>query len=1005
MSPLIDDSVGDDSLGALVSDYLEAARTGLYPDRNAVREAHPELARDLERFFAAHDAVERLARPLREVAQAARITGLGNTYDAPGSGLLARPIEFGDYVLLEVLGSGGMGIVYRARHRELKRDVALKQIITGPLASAADVQRFRNEAEAAAPLEHANIVPVHEVGEQDGRHYLTMRLMEGGSLATHLKDYQSDPRGAARLVATVSHAVHHAHQRGTLHRDLKPSNILLDGADMPHVTDFGLARRIGEDSTLTGSDVILGTPSYMAPEQAAGRAKEVTTATDVYGLGSILYALLTGRPPFRGDSVLETLEQVRSSDPESPRRLNLRVDRDLETVVLKAMAKVPAARYATALEVAKDLERWLSGKPIEAQPVGPVVKTWRWAKRNRGVASLLAALVVVLTFGAVWILRERSEALNQSAIALLERDKTLENQRIARQVIGEFVTEIATMGLANEPRQEKLLREKLTKAAQYFEALTRQDTAEPATREDAGHAYLRLGQIHSLLGELRAAEQSFRKALKVFERLQADYPRVHAYQHGLIDAMNELARVLVTQKDMAQIGEAKSLYQQAIELCERLVDESPEDPEARQLLARNYLDLADLLRETGRFDESNAAYERTLSIVEPLKVAYAHVAVYRQLLGKTHRNRGVLLLTNNRRNQAGQALEHARATYQELCDEFPADPRYRHELAGAARILAIHYHEIHQREKAEPLHRLAVRLHATLVDDFPSVPSYRLELAIDRGALSNFLEKTGRAKEARQEIEQAIAIEERLIAAYPSAPKYREIAGKLRNNFGVLLQKAGQLAEAEAIFRQNPKLWEELVDRYPEVSPYKNEKSLAMYSLTDVLLARGKYSEAQSFAERAIDYGQEVQKATPGNPPRPDLIRQTVDLLAQALFARGEHAKAFGEIAKIPLDLGDVSQSRYMAAVLLAGWIPRLERATELPEGKRKAMVRTYADQAVQLLQQCVEKGQRDPKPLKEETAFDPLRGRDDFQQIIIELEAKAKSAAPQVQTESSTNP
>ncbi len=232
-----------------------------------------------------------------------------------------------------------MGIVYRAHHRALDRDVALKQIGAGPLAGEADVRRFRNEAEAAAQLEHPNIVAIHDVGEHQGRHFLTMTLIEGGSLADRLGRFRDDPRAAARLMTDVAGAVHHAHERGILHRDLKPSNILLDRDGRPYVTDFGLARRIGAESTLTGPDAILGSPPYMAPEQAGGRSKEITTATDVYGLGAVLYALLTGRPPFRGDSVLETLEKVRSTAPEPPGRVNPRVDRDLETIVLKAVTK------------------------------------------------------------------------------------------------------------------------------------------------------------------------------------------------------------------------------------------------------------------------------------------------------------------------------------------------------------------------------------------------------------------------------------------------------------------------------------------------------------------------------------------------------------------------------------------------------------------------------------------------------------------------------------------
>ncbi len=410
MPSLNDEPSVDERLDEVVNAYLEAEQAGLNPDRQMILEAHPDLAIGLGRFFAAHDEVERLARPLRDVALAVPNLPAQDASDSPDRAALI-PREFGVYVLLDVLGVGGMGIVYRALHRGLKRDVALKQIIAGPLASAADIQRFRNEAEAAALLHHPNIVPIHDVGEHQGRRYLTMRLIEGGSLAACLDRFTNDPRSAARLMAVVAGAVHHAHLRGILHRDLKPSNILLDGDGQPHVTDFGLARRIGVESTLTGSGAILGSPPYMAPEQAEARVNEITTATDVYGVGAILYTLLAGRPPFQGESPLETLDQVRSNAPESPRWVNPRVDRDLETICLKCLEKEPAQRYPSALAVDEDLERWLDGKPIQARRTGPLRRTALWMRRRPWITALLAFIFVATALGAggiLWQWRGRS---------------------------------------------------------------------------------------------------------------------------------------------------------------------------------------------------------------------------------------------------------------------------------------------------------------------------------------------------------------------------------------------------------------------------------------------------------------------------------------------------------------------------------------------------------------------------------------------------------------------
>jgi serine/threonine protein kinase len=276
--------------------------------------------------------------------------------------------RFGDYELLCEIARGGMGVVYRARQITLDRVVALKMILAGRLATEEDVARFRTEAEAAARLQHPHIVAVHDVGEIDGQHYFSMEFIEGSSLSQRLlKDGPLPSRQAGRYVRLIARAVHHAHRQGILHRDLKPSNILLDTDDEPHITDFGLAKRLGGDSGQTRTGVVLGTPSYMAPEQAAGRIHELGPACDVYGLGAILYECLTGRPPFRSESPMDTLMQVMERDPVPPRLLNPKVDHDLETICLKCLEKDPRHRYASAEALAEDLQRYLNGETISAR--------------------------------------------------------------------------------------------------------------------------------------------------------------------------------------------------------------------------------------------------------------------------------------------------------------------------------------------------------------------------------------------------------------------------------------------------------------------------------------------------------------------------------------------------------------------------------------------------------------------------------------------------------------
>ena len=279
-----------------------------------------------------------------------------------------RSADLGDYELLEEIGRGGQGVVYRAHQKSLNRTVALKVIGLGPWATETHLKRFRREAEAAAHLEHPSIVPIHEVGERDGQCYFSMQFVEGGQLGEATRREPMPIRRAVELIAKVARTVHYAHEHGILHRDIKPGNILLDAKGEPHLTDFGLARLVEAESTVTGTLEVLGTPSYMAPEQAAGETTKLSKATDVYGLGAVLYQLLTGHPPFAGGTTYETIRLLLNTEPRKPRALNRKLDRELSTICLKCLEKDPQRRYSSALALAEDLEHWLKHEPIQAKP-------------------------------------------------------------------------------------------------------------------------------------------------------------------------------------------------------------------------------------------------------------------------------------------------------------------------------------------------------------------------------------------------------------------------------------------------------------------------------------------------------------------------------------------------------------------------------------------------------------------------------------------------------------
>jgi serine/threonine protein kinase len=355
--------------------------------------------------------------------------------------------ELGDYELLEEVGRGGQGVVFRARQKSLNRIVALKVISLGQWASRAHLKRFRLEAEAAARLEHPGIVPIHEVGERDGSCYFSMKFVEGGQLDEVVRRAPMSIRQATELIAKVARTVHYAHEHGILHRDIKPGNILLDGKGEPHLTDFGLARLVETESTMTRTLDVLGTPSYMAPEQAMGNNAAVGSVTDVYGLGAVLYQLLTGQPPFAGGATYERIKLLLDTDPKQPRLLNPKIDRDLNTICLKCLEKDPKRRYSSALALAEDLERWLKHEPILARHTGIIGRSTKWARRNPSSALLMACLVALATAGA-WILW-KSELIRQpvtTGIAVLPFENLSsekENAFFADGVQDDILTKLA----------------------------------------------------------------------------------------------------------------------------------------------------------------------------------------------------------------------------------------------------------------------------------------------------------------------------------------------------------------------------------------------------------------------------------------------------------------------------------------------------------------------------------------------------------------------------------
>jgi tetratricopeptide (TPR) repeat protein len=472
---------------------------------------------------------------------------------------------FGDYELLEEIARGGMGVVYRARQISLNRPVALKMILAGQLATPALVQRFQTEAESAARLDHPCIVPIYEIGEHDGQHYFSMKLIQGGTLADarglaghHRGDGRAESaeqnvpgplstEEAPHLVATVARAVHYAHQRGVLHRDLKPSNILLDEAGEPHVTDFGLAKLAEDDSGLTISAAILGTPAYMSPEQAAGQTKGLTTAADVYSLGAILYELIAGKPPFSADSTVETLRQVCEQEPARPHIFNPAVDRDLETICLKCLHKDPLRRYASAALLADDLDRWRRREPIHARPIQPAERFWSWCRRKPALAAsllLIGMLLLIVVIGSpiaiyqINLARVQAEAAHRNEVTLRQIAETREKLMKAQVLCDQSQFEEAAILVNSIPGEA--LQAQRESAAIIFNALTDSYARHGRWKEALPHAIKAV--------ECKPQEHMNYVSLLVLLAATQDLKNYDIHRHACLDRFSEARGALMGER-------------------------------------------------------------------------------------------------------------------------------------------------------------------------------------------------------------------------------------------------------------------------------------------------------------------------------------------------------------------------------------------------------------------------------------------------------------------------
>jgi len=515
--------------------------------------------------------------------------------------------SFGDYEIIEETARGGMGVVYKARQLSLNRVVAVKMILSGALAGDSERRRFRTEAETAARLQHPNIVAIHEVGEHEGHPFFSMDFVEGQSLAEIARHQPLPATRAARYLKTIAEAVQFAHSRGVLHRDLKPSNILIDQNDQPRITDFGLAKQLDDHQqstlhhqlTITGE--VLGSPNFMPPEQAMGCARDVSSTSDVYSLGAILYQLLTGRPPFMAVTLTQTLRMVVEAEPASPKLLNPSVPRDLETICLKCLQKEPRKRYGSARSLADDLGRVLFDEPILARPASRAEKAWRWCRRNPSLAGSLAAagaLLLIVAVGspiaAFRINRERvlSETARKKAVAEEAKAKTeaARSDQIAR-LLKNMLKGVGPSKAKG--RDTTMLKEIL---GETEKSLDKELDGQPEVEAELRYT---LGDIYWDLGDLAEAEPMHRKALQIRERVLG---REHA---DVARSMHRLGRVLWRR---GQLAEAESIAEEGVAIQRRMLGNQSLE------LAMSLNDLSAVLTSRNKLDEAEVILREALAI-------------------------------------------------------------------------------------------------------------------------------------------------------------------------------------------------------------------------------------------------------------------------------------------------------------------------------------------------------------------------------------------------------
>lgn len=676
--------------------------------------------------------------------------------------------QFGDYELLEEIARGGMGVVYRARQRKANRIVALKMILSGAFATEEAVTRFYTEAQAAANLDHTAIIPIYDVGEVNGLHYYSMAFVSGESLAEKVRNTPLDVREAGKLMLAVSEAIAYAHQRGVIHRDLKPANILLDESGQPKITDFGLAKMEEADSQFTATGQVMGTPSYMPPDQARGNSDLIGPLADVYSLGATLYCLLTTRPPFQASSIVDTLKQVLEREPIAPRELNPSIDRDLNTICLKCLEKTPERRYSSAEALADDLRHWHRGEPISARPVGRIERGWRWCFRNPLTTSLIAISILLLITGTVVSTLFALQAQDRATDARLAREKAEASLVETRETIGSYVQTVRNAEVLHEERFRPLIGELLKDALRQYRKFIEQHRDDPTQRPALAKTYFDLAAAIADLGQEREAIDAFGEAAQLYKQLLKT-------DRGNLDYTRQLIATEIGQGEtLTRTGDFPTALE-AFRQAENVV-KSYSGSQGKQSLQEDLGRIRALTARAhmraGDAEKSLQAGEAAMATWQALVEQYPQRTEYQFALGEVQ----FWIATATRGTQglaaALTAYSQAEATFRELVAAAPEQIEYQSELANCIDDIGVVYSQTGDHERSLKQFKESQALHEKLMKDHPNDPKLRNSYArsVRNVAAAEFT--LGNKQRGVELAQQSLAIWQDLEKEHPDVPRY-----------------------------------------------------------------------------------------------------------------------------------------------------------------------------------------------------------------------------------------